>query len=225
VVDIFYLIRNDLAMKTIDLKKLNNLLVVSKESLESFENDKNRLNFNIKYWVKNGELISIKRGFYVLRSVWEREVNKDLFLEYLANKLIEPSYLSFEYVLSKYSLLSESVYVITSATSKSTKTISSSMGVFNYYSLSSDLFTGYLVKDFSSVTILEATKAKAMFDFLYIRFLKKAIINKGVIEELRINWENFKKKDFLEMKIYSKIARSRRVKEVIKLIEEMYYAK
>lgn len=209
-------------MKSINLNKLNNLLLVSKEALASFEKNKARLNFNIKYWVKKGELIAVKRGMYVLKNKWEKESNKELYLEYLANKIYEPSYLSFEYVLNKYALLSESVFTITSATTKSTKTISNSLGVFNYYSLSDELFTGYIVKSYSSTSIFEATKSKAMFDFLYIRFFKKALINKGVIEELRINWENFKKSDFLEMKRYARIARSRRIKEVIKLIEEMY---
>lgn len=224
MVDIFYLIRNNLAMKTSDLKKLNNLLLISKESLTSFENNKEGLNFNIKYWVKKGVLISVKRGLYVLKDVWEKEPNKDLYLEYLANKIYEPSYLSFEYVLNKYSLLSEGVLAVTSATTRSTKSISNSLGVFNYYSLSEELFSGYIVKNFGSSSIFEAVKSKALFDFLYIRFLKKALINKEIVEELRINWENFKRRDFLEMKKYAMIAKSRRVKEVIKLIGEMYYA-
>lgn len=211
-------------MKSVDLEKLGNLLILSKESLGSFEKNRERLNFNIKYWLKKGELIPVKRGLYVLKSVWEKEAKKDVYLEYLANKIYEPSYLSFEYVLNKYSLLSEGVFTITSATIKPTKIISNALGVFNYYSLSDELFSGYLRKDFNSASIFEATKAKALFDFLYIRFLKEAIVNRAVIEELRINWENFRKRDFLEMKKYAKIVKSRRVKEVIKLIEERHYA-
>src|SRR3989344_7683405 len=123
-------------MKIKDLTKLSNLYFFSKETLRQLERDDDSLNFNLKYWKKRGNLIPVKRGFYVLKDRWEKEINKDLFLMYLANKLYEPSYISLEYVLNKYSLLSEGVYGLTSVSTRSTNFFNNDLGRFSYYSIS-----------------------------------------------------------------------------------------
>src|SRR3990167_6547201 len=40
----------------------------------------------------------------------------------IANRLYAPSYISFEYAMSRYGLIPESVYAVTSATSRITRT-------------------------------------------------------------------------------------------------------
>ncbi|MBI5452207.1 hypothetical protein HY945_02005, partial [Candidatus Gottesmanbacteria bacterium] len=108
-------------MKTIQLDKLTNLLLFTKETLRQLEENNDRLDFNIKYWLKKGKIITLKKGLYVLKERWEREINKDDYRQYLANQLYQPSYLSCEYVMSKYGLLTEGVFGITSMTTKTTK--------------------------------------------------------------------------------------------------------
>jgi predicted transcriptional regulator of viral defense system len=58
--------------------------------------------------VKKGALIPLKRGLF------ETEANTPGFI--LANALLGPSYLSFEYALSYYGMIPERVMTYTSAT-------------------------------------------------------------------------------------------------------------
>jgi len=211
-------------MKLEELKlKMGKLLVFDKETIRNFENRKDVLDANIKYWLKKEELIALKKGIYVFNDRYQRENDKSIYLEYLSNQLIKPSYLSVEYVLAKYQLLSEPVNALTAVTVKTTREIINSLGVFRYYSITPSLFLGYTVKYFNSNPILEATKEKALFDFLYFRFLKTKNVSEAEVENLRINWESLSKKEFLKVKSYATSLKSSKVKNVLKLIEKMYY--
>lgn len=211
-------------MKKIVLNKLDNFLIITKESLSQLEKNQNTLSANIKYWIKKGDLIRIKKGRYILRSTFDRQDDKEKYLEYLANKIYQPSYLSCEYVLNKYNLLTEAVYGITSVTTKKTKTFNNSFGIFTYYSISPSLFFDYEINKFSNANILIAKKEKAVFDFLYLRFFRQKLINEKIIEQLRINWENLSKKDFNNLKKYARISKNKKIIKVIKLIKKIYYA-
>jgi len=210
-------------MKKANLNNLNNLLLFTKEALRQWEKNEDTLSFNIKYWKKNGIIIPLKKGKYILKSRFEKEENKDMYLEYLANKIYEPSYVSGEYVMSKYNLLTEAVYGISSITTKKTKTFENQIGRFNYYTVSLRLFFGFEITKFYSANIMMAKKSKAVFDYLYLRFLKNSLISEKSIQELRINWENLNKKEFKEIEKYAKIVKNNRILEVISLIKKIYY--
>jgi hypothetical protein len=68
-----------------------------------------------------------------------------------------------------------------------------------------------------------AKKSKAVLDYLYLRFCKNALISEKAIEELRINWENLNKNEFLELEKYAIIANNKRTLKVISLIKKKYY--
>lgn len=210
-------------MKKTNLDYLNNLLLFTKESLRQWEKNENTLNFNIKYWIKRNTIIPVKKGLYILKARFDIEENKQLYLEYLANKIYEPSYLSCEYTMSKYNLLTEAVWGITSITTKKTKIFKNFFGQFTYYSITPRLFTGFEIKSFYSAKIFEAKKSKAVFDYLYLRFFRQTVINKKSIDELRINWENLSKKEFKEVLNYGKISGNKRILSVLKIIKSQYY--
>jgi predicted transcriptional regulator of viral defense system len=65
--------------------------------------------------VKNGDLISLKRGIYVFS---EKYRTSPLNYISIANILHKPSYVSFEYALSYHGLIPERVYTITTAAPK-----------------------------------------------------------------------------------------------------------
>jgi hypothetical protein len=124
--------------------------------------------------------------------------------------------------MSKFGLLTEAVFGITSMTTKTTKVFTNDLGNFNYYSLSPALFLGYEVKKNGSFPIVVAKKSKAVFDFLYLRFIKNTPVNKKTIEELRINWENMTKAEFEELINYGRKTKSVRLNQVINLITNTY---
>lgn len=206
-------------------EKLSPFLIFNKNTLRAFEKREESVNAGVKYWMKNGKIVQLKKGTYLLNDRWEKEIQKDLYLEYIANKLLEPSYLSFEYVLAKYQILSEPVSALTSATVKSSREFSNALGSFRYYTLAPNLFCGYAAKEESDFPVCEASKGKALFDFLYIRFLKQKPIAAEEVENLRINWENISRKEFEQAKSYLKFTKSKRVKEIFNIINKQYYAK
>ena len=64
----------------------------------------NNLDKKIERLLKEGYLVNLKKGWYVSKPFLDKQSNLKSFTEYLANKLRTPSYLSLEYVLSKYNL-------------------------------------------------------------------------------------------------------------------------
>jgi len=205
--------------------KLNDLLIFNKTNLRLLEKKESNLNLNIKYWKKSGKIISLKKGWYLLAEKYEKESEKDSYLEFVANKLIEPSYLSGEYVLSKYGVLTEAVAGITSMTIMSGKEIKNKLATFRYYSISNKLFLGYKTeKKRGNIVIFEAELSKALFDFLYVRFFRNQVINEKSVEDLRINWENISAKDFEKSRAYLEETRSKRMMALYDIIKNKYYA-
>ena len=59
----------------------------------------NTLNSFIRYWRKKDSLFKIKRGAYVFKDFIEKSDNASYYSRFLATKMIEPSYLSKEFIL------------------------------------------------------------------------------------------------------------------------------
>lgn len=208
-------------MKLENIKsKGKDLLILDKNYLRLIEKKPNNLNSNLKYWLKKGELISLKNGFYIFSDMWQKEHNKDAYLEYIANQLLLPSYLSLEYVLAKHQLLTEAVFTITSLSPKASRKFRTKIANFNYYQIPSKLFLGYSLKKYDNFSIIEASKAKALFDFLYLRF-RKRVVNKENIELLRLNLNLLKKKDIKELSSYFQLLKGQKWLDLFNLIS--YY--
>ncbi|MFA5855645.1 MAG: hypothetical protein WC846_05240 [Candidatus Gracilibacteria bacterium] len=205
------------------LKIGQNFLLFNKSTLRTLEKSPEVLNANIKYWLKQKRIIGLKNGMYVLEDRYRQADNKDAYCEYIANQLIMPSYLSTEYVLAKYRILSEPVNAFTSVTTKTSREITNDLGCFRYYSLSQKIFTGYSVKYYQGAPIYEAEKPKALFDFLYLRFLSRRPINAESLNNLRLNWENISVADFKRAKRYAMLSSSSRMATLFALIKKQYY--
>src|SRR6056297_2098371 len=113
-------------------KNTKELLIIDKNTLRNLESSEDALDLNIKYWLKKDKLIGLKKGVYILRDKWEKKRNKNDYLEYMANQLLLPSYVSLEYVLSKYQIMTEAVNAITSVTPKSGRNFNSELASFDY---------------------------------------------------------------------------------------------
>jgi hypothetical protein len=109
-------------------EKTKDLLIFDKNYLRLLEKNSNNLNANLKYWLKNNNIISLKNGTYIFKKVYEKENEKDLYLEYLAKQLLKPSYLSLEYILAKYQIMSEPVRLLTSITLKGSRDFNNELG-------------------------------------------------------------------------------------------------
>lgn len=120
--------------------------------------------------VKTGMLVRRAKGVYSLFT--------DRFeVEKIGSELYFPSYLSFEYALSYYSILSQVPYTITFATLRPTKKMVIGEVAVEFSHLKKELFFGYILKN----GIYIAEKEKALLDQLYMVSMGKRVID---IEEL-----------------------------------------
>jgi len=175
---------------------------------------------NLNYWVKkllkDGEIIALKKGLYVSRlyllSLEKTPILKEQYLEYLANIIRYPSYISLEYALAKYGIIPEGVYAVTSVTTKTPRIYKSKLGNFIYKNIKSDLFNGFEAIDFEGKRVKIASRAKALFDFLYFR-------KTGRFEDLRINWDQFDEKDKKEFKGVVFESGSYKINQILKVLK------
>ncbi|PIU15232.1 hypothetical protein COT20_01945 [bacterium (Candidatus Gribaldobacteria) CG08_land_8_20_14_0_20_39_15] len=184
--------------------------------LAALETDKTYLKILLGRYAKAGKIIRLKKGLYVTKEYIDNLEKKGRFshyLDFLNGVLCEPSYLSLEYVLYRHNLLTDVPYNFTAITKNKTAIFTNRFGNFLYYKIKDLLFCGFeLVKE-GEFSFLRASKAKALFDFLYLR--KNILPVKEAVKELRLNVENLNRADIKELKKYVAMDGSKKMKEII----------
>jgi len=176
----------------------------------------------IKYNLRTGKLTKLKKGVYVSEEFLKRTKYQGKFedyLEFLANRLISPSYLSLEYMLAKYAILSESPFTITSITTKTPRIIKNPLATFAYYNIKDELFSGFKLLKKPPFKIMAASRAKALFDYLYLKKRILKTVNKEIVEELRLNLDEFTFPDWQEFEKYLALARSKKLEKIFKILK------
>jgi len=117
-------------MKPEDIRDKLGTAVLTHEMLAySLSGSLTNINDKISRMVKEGELIRLKRGIYVMGERY-RPFSIDKIA--VANLLYTPSYVSFEYALSYYGLIPERVLEVTSASIRGKKMFDTPIGRFGY---------------------------------------------------------------------------------------------
>lgn len=144
----------------------------------------------------------VRNGLYALRIDTPAD-------EIIANRLYAPSYISFEYALSRHGIIPESVYTITSATTRVTRKFVVNDKSFTYSHIKKQAYRGYITEQIGGMTVLMAEPEKALVDYLYFVNLKRKTLNE------RLAIRKLKKKFVLEYaKLFSR-------KSLIKLVKEI----
>jgi len=126
--------------------------------------------FLVHRYAKRGVFLKLRNGLYCLADQPPSEL-------VLANRLYEPSYISFEFALSHHHLIPEAAYVITSATTRPTRALTALGKTFEYHRLKKSVFTGYEPVKMGAETVLMAVPEKAVIDTLYFADLRKKELN------------------------------------------------
>lgn len=126
-----------------------------------------RPNDKIADWLAKGVLLPIRRGLYVLGPD-ERE--GPISLPLVANILYGPSYVSLEFALSRYGLIPEGVFDVTSVTLKRSRMIATPLGRFSYRHLPQPAYgIGVRMEQGESgVSFLLASPEKALCDLVML---------------------------------------------------------
>lgn len=189
------------------------------DDLAGIEKNRNYLKILFSRYEKSGKLIRLKKGLYATRKFVDSAEKANIlsaYQEFLANTLCSPSYLSLEYVLYGHNVLTEIPRNFTSIAKDKTAGFSNKLGSFFYHKMKNQLFCGFNIIKKNKFTILKATKAKALFDYLYLR--KNNLPDERAVEELRLNLGDFKTGDWVEFKKYAAIDGSAKINKISKLL-------
>jgi len=131
-------------------------------------------------WKKQGKLIELRKGFYILPP----KIRPVPPLFYLANALLFPSYVSLQSALSYYGFIPEAVFAITSVSTRRTRKFSTPLGTFIYRKIKQELFWGYSKVNFGEFYALVAVPEKALLDTVYITHEKPDSLRLQNLEDL-----------------------------------------
>lgn len=138
------------------LKQHNLEVFTTQEFVNIFGIKRNIAAVMLTRYKQAGYLVSPKRSVYYLTNEVEDKYK-------IANKVYWPSYISLDSALSKYDCIPESVYSITSVTTKATREFTDDQTAYQYYRIKKEAFTGYHKEG----DALWADPEKAVVDYLY----------------------------------------------------------
>ncbi len=191
-------------------------MILSQEDLKIKYKEYSDVKGKVRREVASGNLVPLMRGLY--------ETDATVSGKYLAGHIYGPSYLSFDYALSVYSLIPETVYTtFTSATFKKSKTkiYQNHFGTFIYNDVPESVYSlGVLIKEEGGYTYLIATPEKALCDKLYS--LSPVNTIKGLrlllFEDLRIDESEFWNLNLKELCELAPLYKTTTLNTLVKLI-------
>lgn len=155
---------------------------------DKFSIPESTFNSYIHKGLRDKQIISLKRNYYVARLFFEKNKTDVSYLFLLSNALLKPSYISLETALQYYGLFAEAVhYNYTSVTQKLPRLFANRAGNYSYRRINEKLFSGFTtLKENFEFTI--ALPHKAVFDYLYYqtRYFTRNV-HPDIFEELRID--------------------------------------
>ncbi len=140
-------------------------------------------------WSQAGHILAIKKGVYMTRRFYDQHRQDNDFSAAVSAILVPQSYLSLEFVLQEYNLLTEITYPVTCVTMGNTRTITNPIGTFWYRHLRPDLYSGFKIVEYMGIPYGRASLAKALFDTLYLRPIPASYRTTkfNLADELRLN--------------------------------------
>jgi len=183
----------------------------------------NRINDKIVQLKNKGILTALKSGLYLYNPVYDEAlVSKEI----IANLLLGPSYISFDYALWYHGLIPESVHEIQSATTKRSKFYSTPLGVFSYKQVKKELYNIALeIHDSKGGNFIIASKEKALCDKVYytkdMPIRSKNAMFAFLEDDLRIDLDELIESDIKVFQEYYNITKSKKIALLQKIIEEL----
>jgi predicted transcriptional regulator of viral defense system len=135
-------------------------------------------------WQDKGYIRKVVKGFYIFTDL----ALDEWALFEIANRIYKPSYISLETALAHYQLIPESVYGVTSVSTRRSYRFASAVADFRYRTVKPQLFFGYDLAAGNGKRVKIARPEKAILDFLY---LNPRLQSGSDFDSLRIDGEQF----------------------------------
>jgi len=168
-------------------------------------------------WMKAGQIIQLKKGVYMTRRFYENHRADADFAPMVSAILIPQSYLSLEYILQRHAILTETTYPVSAITLKQTRVFENALGTFTYRNIKADLYQGFTFSEYLGIPFAQATVAKALFDFLYLRPWRgdRQSASFNMAEYLRLNLEDFLGNDQDEFATFVGMSKSKKMDQIL----------
>ncbi len=207
-------------MKT-ELYPFGNVPVTSKQVASLYSSVK-APNQKIGLLLRDGRLHRLKKGLFV---VSEKDSEKLLSLELIANHLCAPSYVSLQSALRYYGLIPEHTTILQSMTIKPAQAFENDLGHFIYHHISRESFgIGVRLMTAEGVSWTMATPEKALCDLIAttpginLRYQKDVRIY--LEEDLRFDLDALEKFDVQILSAYAKVGKkSQSIHTLIKFLQ------
>ena len=185
------------------------VIPVTTSIIESFYSDLKSAEKKVVWLEKNGYIIRLKRGLYVVNPEY---TGKRLSNELIANHLYAPSYVSMSTALRYYGLIPEAVYVNQSMTVKHSRSFQTPIGNYDYKCISRGAFAvGVRTEHVADYAFLIASPEKALCDLIAnsskvnLRYMKD--VENYLENDIRMDMEEFMKFDPRVLEEYIKVGK------------------
>lgn len=167
----------------------------------------------VKYALKKGILIHVKRGVYLIGPPYGRGACDPYEI---AQILYGPSYISLESALAYYGWIPEAVYVTTSVSAKRTKLIETPVGKFRYsHTPATHFFMNVerIAKEESTFLIAEPWKAIGDVIYCYKKNWKSI---QDLSSDMRIEIDTMKQSDLASLLHIATYYKSAKVRQILR---------
>ena len=185
------------------------VIPVTTSIIESFYPDLKSSEKKVVWLEKNGYIIRLKRGLYVVNPEY---TGKRLSNELIANHLYASSYVSMSTALRYYGLIPEAVYVNQSMTVKHSRSFQTPIGNYDYKYISREAFAvGVRTERFADYAFLIASPEKALCDLIAnsskvnLRYMKD--VENYLENDIRMDMDEFMKFDPRVLEEYIKVGK------------------
>ena len=185
------------------------VIPVTTSIIESFYPDLKSAEKKVVWLEKNGYIIRLKRGLYVVNPEY---TGKRLSNELIANHLYAPSYVSMSTALRYYGLIPEAVYVNQSMTVKHSRSFQTPIGNYDYKYISREAFAvGVRTEHVADYAFLIASPEKALCDLIAnsskvnLRYIKD--VENYLENDIRMDMDEFYKFDATIFEEYIKVGK------------------
>ena len=185
------------------------VIPVTTSIIESFYPDLKSAEKKVVWLEKNGYIIRLKRGLYVVNPEY---TGKRLSNELIANHLYAPSYVSMSTALRYYGLIPEAVYVNQSMTVKHSRSFQTPIGNYDYKYISREAFAvGVRTEHVADYAFLIASPEKALCDLIAnsskvnLRYMKD--VENYLENDIRMDMDEFYKFDATIFEEYIKVGK------------------
>ena len=172
---------------------------------------------------KSGELIRLKRNLFIVN---KELTGKETDARLCANHIYGPSYVSFQWALRYYGMIPEQVFMMTSATTKRTRSFETPIGNFNYVQVPVSYFPiGVECREEQGISFLMATREKALCDTILLdNFVPHQSIKSLTAyleEDIRLDMDILTELDLNIIEQCSRIGRKSQIfQNLIKIIKQ-----